>query len=118
MNINHICLNNKFGAKVVGELKKEISNKKKKPCKILGALDSNFYNFDNVQPINIAALKEINTLADGAKADIFHNNNSKYIIKIDGYEHVLFFDRGDDKKSTTYPNLRKALKDIEKKYLN
>lgn len=29
MNINHICLNNKFGAKVVGELKKEISNKKK-----------------------------------------------------------------------------------------
>ena len=113
MIINRISTNNNFGAKIVGELKKEVKTRKDNLDTI--AKTTRQTGFLNVfEALLDDDLKKIDKLLPDAKVDIDENNKSKYKITICGRK--LFADRGDDESTGNYLSLIKALTHFQETY--
>ena len=107
MQINGIN-NLNFGAKVIGNLKKEIKDKIKN-SEIIEFLPTPIF-YDN--PMLDCAISQIKRLLPDAKVDIDKDNPSKYIITIN--KHKRFADRGADKDGLDYSSLIEVLKHFQK----
>ena len=97
MDINRINSNDNFGAKIAGELAKEIEMKKA-DCETSGTCS-------HLKPTLDKAIKEITRLMPNVTVDIYEKNPNSYKFSKDNYDNPLIIDRFDDKNSYDYKNL-------------